>query len=252
MNLIRHGISRITQTERHSRQRQLRLATIVVAVLAMLATFAAPANAKPVAPKNGHGVIEMTVRTCGNASTWQAQAAANGITASSGYLVLRGRTYDIDCTRRAGAAVTVRPAQQQASRAAVRSSSWVHPLASGVRASGPGACPGAARSGHTHKGIDLSARSGTAIRSVGGGQVTVSRYSGSAGWYVVVNHGRYTSTYMHLRVQGARVGTNVAPGSVIGQVGATGNAQGPHLHFEATGAGNTARTARAFGLNLGC
>jgi len=96
-----------------------RAALLLLAVIVATLT-ATPAHAQPVKPKDRHGVIEMTVRTCGNASTWPAQAAANGITAANDYLVLRGRTYDIDCTR---SATTARPPQQQASRSAVRAPS---------------------------------------------------------------------------------------------------------------------------------
>lgn len=100
--------------------RHIRQALIVLAGIATAITVATPAHAQPVVPKDGLGVIEMTVRTCDSAASWKAQAAANGITASSGYLVLRGRTYDIDCNR---SATEVRPPQQQASRSTRTSTS---------------------------------------------------------------------------------------------------------------------------------
>jgi len=224
----------------------LRNATRAALLLVALVTatlISAPAHAQPVTPRPGEGFIAMTARTCGSTTGWSANQTRAGTTWA--YL---GRTYDIQC----GAQRADTRASRNAARTATVTSGWVHPLASGIRASGPGACPGAPRAGHRHAGIDLTARTGTAIRSVGGGQVVLSRYSGSAGWYVRIDHGRYTSTYMHLVRQGARVGTNVAPGTVIGHVGSTGNAKGPHLHFEATGNGNTAQSARANGLGLGC
>lgn len=233
------GRHRATQPERRSRQPQLRyLAAVGLASLLVLAV-ASPANAKPVQPRAGEGFIAMTQRTCGSSAGWQQNQARAGT--AWAYL---GRTYDIQCGTRTSST---------ASRStSVRSSGWVHPLASGVLAKSRGACPGAARSGHIHRGIDLSAPSGTPIRSVAAGTVTVSRFSGSAGYYVVVNHGSSTSTYMHLRQRGLGVGARVNAGQTIGLVGSTGNSTGPHLHFEATGSGNTAQTARAHGLALGC
>jgi len=259
--MIRQGLSRITRTSLPSRQRQLRLATIVVATLALLATVATPANAKPAQPANNDGWILLTARVCnGDSSTWKANRAANG----GGAWVYMGTTYDIRC---AGEAVTAqRPAQQTASRSAVRTSTgwvWTHPLANGQQAPrGQGLCPGDPRYvwkngkkvwDHAHAGIDLTIGRGTPIYAVGGGQVIVSKYSGGAGNYVKIAHaGGYTSTYMHLLSPGVGVGTAVRPGQRIGSVGTTGASSGYHLHFEATGAGNTAQTARAFGLNLGC
>jgi len=260
MNLIRHGRARAKRAEGTSRQNQLRHATALALagslVAVLLLALASPASAKPVTPHKGEGLISMTQRTCGSAATWQAEAARNKVSSANGYRIYLGSSYDITCVGRGDEpqfdAGNARPKPPQASRSG-RSDNWVHPLASGVRASNWKACPGAPRDGHTHVGIDLSAGTGSAVRAVWGGQVIVSHYSGSAGWYVKIAHGgATTSTYMHLRSRGLPVGTGVAPGTVIGYSGATGNAKGPHLHFEATGAGNTAQTVKAHGLNLGC
>src|SRR6188768_3399563 len=75
-----------------------KIATAAIAAALVGATVvASPAYAQPVKPRANEGIISMTTRTCGSASSWRQQAAHNHITAASGYLVLRTRTYDIDC-----------------------------------------------------------------------------------------------------------------------------------------------------------
>lgn len=113
---------------------------------------------------------------------------------------------------------------------------WVHPLPNGARGSG-GGCFGTYRATpwvHYHGGVDLSGPYNMPIRAVHSGVIVVQKYqSGGAGNYVAVDHGNgYQSVYMHLIRPGLPVGTHVQTGQVIGYVGATGDAQGPHLHFE--------------------
>ena len=85
-----------------------------------------------------------------------------------------------------------------------------------------------------HEGIDLSAPRGTPVRSAEAGRVI---YSGSGlsdyGNTVIVKHlGRYSTVYAHNRRNLVRRGDFVEKGQVIAEVGSTGNASGPHLHFE--------------------
>lgn len=84
-----------------------------------------------------------------------------------------------------------------------------------------------------HNGIDYAAPRGTPIYAAGNGKVVRSGYTGPNGNFVVVQHGaRYTTKYLHLDKRMARVGQTVRQGEVIGTVGATGYATGPHLHYE--------------------
>jgi murein DD-endopeptidase MepM/ murein hydrolase activator NlpD len=90
-------------------------------------------------------------------------------------------------------------------------------------------CPGR----HIHTGIDLAAPSGTEIRSATAGIARVGLDPNGAGLYVVVevdSHARVF--YCHLSEFRVRSGESVSPGQVIGLVGATGLATGPHVHFE--------------------
>ena len=89
-------------------------------------------------------------------------------------------------------------------------------------------CPGR----HIHTGIDLAAPTGTAIHSATDGTARIGVDPNGAGNYVVVevdSHARVF--YCHLSEFRVRPGESVSPGQVIGLVGATGLATGPHVHW---------------------
>lgn len=86
-----------------------------------------------------------------------------------------------------------------------------------------------------HRGIDYAAPVGTPVRAAGDGTVRVAGRTRPNGNYVVLRHGEtFETKYLHLSriARGIRQGTRVAQGKVIGYVGATGYATGPHLHYE--------------------
>ncbi|HET6726242.1 MAG TPA: M23 family metallopeptidase [Gammaproteobacteria bacterium] len=86
-----------------------------------------------------------------------------------------------------------------------------------------------------HYGVDLAAPAGTPVHAAGDGRVTFRGRDGGYGKLIIIdNAGPYTTRYGHLRrfAKGIKVGTRVRQGEVIGYVGATGLATGPHLHFE--------------------
>lgn len=86
-----------------------------------------------------------------------------------------------------------------------------------------------------HHGVDYAAPTGTPILSIGDGVVVKKAYqSGGGGNYINIKHNSvYTSQYMHLSkyAKGIDVGTRVKQGQLIGYVGMTGLASGPHLDF---------------------
>jgi murein DD-endopeptidase MepM/ murein hydrolase activator NlpD len=87
----------------------------------------------------------------------------------------------------------------------------------------------------THGGVDYAAAVGTPVRAIGDGLVVTQGTQGSYGNTLVLAHGdRVESLYGHLAAyaNGLRVGQSVHQGDVIGYVGQTGLATGPHLHFE--------------------
>ena len=87
--------------------------------------------------------------------------------------------------------------------------------------------------GH-HEGIDIPAREGTAVAAAESGRVVYSGGRlGDYGNVVIVKHsGRYATVYAHNRRNLVRKGDFVEKGQEIAQVGDTGNASAPHLHFE--------------------
>jgi len=86
-----------------------------------------------------------------------------------------------------------------------------------------------------HHGVDYAAPTGTPVHTVGDGIVTKIGYQANGGGnYVKIKHNSvYTTTYMHLSRfgKGIRSGVYVKQGEIIGYVGATGLATGPHLDF---------------------
>jgi peptidoglycan hydrolase-like protein with peptidoglycan-binding domain len=90
------------------------------------------------------------------------------------------------------------------------------------------------RGNRFHTGLDFPAPTGTPVAAAGAGQVTYAGHL-EGGWGIVVTvaHGNGVRTmYAHLSRVGVKVGSEVAAGAPIGAVGATGQATGPHLHFE--------------------
>jgi murein DD-endopeptidase MepM/ murein hydrolase activator NlpD len=86
-----------------------------------------------------------------------------------------------------------------------------------------------------HKGVDYAARTGTPVKSAGDGIVTFRGRKGGYGQVITVKHGeRYETLYAHLSdfKKGLENGDMVKQGEVIGYVGQTGLATGPHLHYE--------------------
>ena len=90
------------------------------------------------------------------------------------------------------------------------------------------------RRGRHHDGIDIPAKTGTAVRAAEAGRVIHSGGGlGDYGKVVIVKHaGRYSTVYAHNRRNRVRKGEFVEKGQVIAEVGKSGNASGPHVHFE--------------------
>lgn len=86
-----------------------------------------------------------------------------------------------------------------------------------------------------HKGTDYAASTGTPIRATGDGKVIHASRKGGYGNAVILQHGQtYRTLYAHLSkfAKGVRAGSRVRQGQIIGYVGSTGLATGPHLHYE--------------------
>lgn len=86
-----------------------------------------------------------------------------------------------------------------------------------------------------HKGIDFAAPTGTPIKAAGNGRIIERGRKGGYGNAIVLSHGKgITTLYGHMSrfVKGLSVGSYVKQGQVIGYVGMTGLATGPHVHYE--------------------
>lgn len=84
-----------------------------------------------------------------------------------------------------------------------------------------------------HRGIDYAAPRGTPIYAAGDGRVIKAGYSKANGNYVFIQHGeQYVTKYLHLHKRKVKQGQRVKQKQIIGSVGSTGYATGPHLHYE--------------------
>jgi murein DD-endopeptidase MepM/ murein hydrolase activator NlpD len=89
------------------------------------------------------------------------------------------------------------------------------------------------RSGRPHEGIDIAANRGTKIRAAAPGRVILAGWLGGYGRVVIVKHrGTYSTVYAHNSRNHVRKGQFVETGQLLAEVGATGRATGPHVHFE--------------------
>lgn len=205
---------------------------------------AALAASTTVYPQNGEGWIHLTQRVCGTSANWMTVAAGRRLYA--------GQAVSVNC----GATGTTTP-----------TASWVKPVATMTcRPAGGAGAYGAKRPlvgpwRYSHQGVDLGATAhvygGNPIRSVAAGTVTRAGYiSGSAGNGVWVNHagGVQTRSY-HMASVAVKVGQHVNAGQILGYVGATGDATGPHLHLELLVNGthvNPGTFLAAHGVRIGC
>lgn len=107
----------------------------------------------------------------------------------------------------------------------VSAGAYIRPVA-GVRTQGI----------HGYNGVDIGAPTGTPVVASAAGTVIISRqggWNGGYGNYIVIEHANGTQTlYAHNSENAVGIGEYVVQGQVIGYVGATGKATGPHLHFE--------------------
>ncbi len=84
-----------------------------------------------------------------------------------------------------------------------------------------------------HRGTDYAAPTGTPVVAAGKGRVIKSTYDKYNGHHVFIQHGdKYVTKYLHFSKRKVKKGDIVKQGQVIGLLGATGLASGPHLHYE--------------------
>lgn len=84
----------------------------------------------------------------------------------------------------------------------------------------------------SHTGQDFAAPMGSPVKVTADGTVVQTDLGSTYGKSILVDHGSYQTLYAHLSAEDVKVGDTVSKGQVIGKVGDTGNATGPHLHYE--------------------
>jgi len=86
-----------------------------------------------------------------------------------------------------------------------------------------------------HNGTDFAAKVGNPVFATGTGTVEFAAEKDELGNTIIVNHGNgYVTSYSHLKDMRTRKGRQVKKGDIIGTIGTTGNASGPHLHYTIT------------------
>ena len=140
---------------------------------------------------------------------------------------LRAAKAQADRLAAAAKAAAEKRAREAAERARPR---WVKPILNYGMSAGFGQSSYLWSSVHT--GQDFTAPTGTPIRAAGDGKIISAGWDGSYGQKIVVLHADGTETWYAHMSSFVRTGGTVKAGDVIGRVGSTGNATGPHLHFE--------------------
>ncbi len=98
------------------------------------------------------------------------------------------------------------------------------------------------RNGRFHQGIDIGAPNGTPILASDNGLVVFEGWYSAYGRLIIIEHGEYFTYYAHNSSNKVGVGDIVEQGEMIGYIGVSGNATGPHLHFEIRSGGIRGKT----------
>jgi hypothetical protein len=102
-----------------------------------------------------------------------------------------------------------------------------------------------------HRGVDIGAKKGSPVKAANGGTVVLAEGLHYGGKTVILNHGKGLHTiYCHLSKIRVKAGARVRKGQVIGSVGATGRATGPHLHWGMTIRETTVNPLSVFSLSF--
>lgn len=186
-------------------------------MVAVIFGFTASAAASPVHVVSGDTFSALVSKHCGT-SDWQDVSFPG----RNKNLIYAGETIDITCAGTVPARKTVSAPVQTVQVSA----SWANPL------------PGHTsycnfwqwRGTYNHRGEDIPASYGTPIHAVHSGNVQ-TQWNGGGGNMTIITHDGMAEVYMHQSSYRVRSGY-VNAGDVIGYVGATGDASGPHLHLE--------------------
>jgi murein DD-endopeptidase MepM/ murein hydrolase activator NlpD len=138
--------------------------------------------------------------------------------------------------RRTGRARASSTSAIQVQQAPVVAATGVFPVQGPYSFGGPEMRFGAVRDGHAHQGQDIAAARGTPVVAPRAGVIYWRAYQAAGAGHYVVLHGDDARDYVFMHLQGGSLlvvkGQSVAAGEPLAAVGASGHADGPHLHFE--------------------
>ncbi|MGY8973441.1 MAG: M23 family metallopeptidase [Sphingomonadales bacterium] len=182
--------------------------SLVLALVAGFGIAAAPAHAQETNAAAAVGAIDMSKVTA------PAQAGDD-----AQFQQLFAKWDELDRTTPAAARVSV-PSRMPLDDTRLTSDYGMrtHPVLGGRR---------------SHKGVDLSAPTGTPIYATADGYISKAEWFSSYGKYVSIEHGANLQTrFAHMSDIAVTAGSRVKKGDIIGYVGSTGRSTGPHLHYE--------------------
>ena len=182
--------------------------SLVLALMAGFGIAAAPAHAQETNAAAAVGAIDMSKVTA------PAQAGDD-----AQFQQLFAKWDELDRTTPAAARVSV-PSRMPLDNTRLTSDYGMrtHPVLGGRR---------------SHKGVDLSAPTGTPIYATADGYISKAEWFSSYGKYVSIEHGANLQTrFAHMSDIAVTAGSRVKKGDIIGYVGSTGRSTGPHLHYE--------------------
>lgn len=206
-------------------------------------------------PSSGSTLSSIAKRYYGNAGLWALIYNANRTKIKNPNVVFAGQRLYVPVLNASKKPSAPAPVAKPKPVVVASSSGTFNPLPGAVLTS----CYGW-RGNAMHQGIDMAKPSGTPIHVVGSGIVV------KAGWVysgygisvmVKMDNGGVYSHYAHMSRLAVGAGQRVNANQVIGYVGATGDATGPHLHFEIHQGSiwnqiNPAPWLRAHGVSIGC
>ena len=182
--------------------------SLVLALMAGFGIAAAPAHAQETNAAAAVGAIDMSKVTAPTQAGDDAQ-----------FQQLFAKWDELDRTTPAAARVSV-PSRMPLDDTRLTSDYGMrtHPVLGGRR---------------SHKGVDLSAPTGTPIYATADGYISKAEWFSSYGKYVSIEHGANLQTrFAHMSDIAVTAGSRVKKGDIIGYVGSTGRSTGPHLHYE--------------------
>lgn len=185
------------------------------------------------ADRGTHGLFQFTTRRGQDLKITDLTNVPEVVNKTAAYIKALEKKYEGDQDRIIGALVAGEAAMDQEGKgASFEFGSVVDGATQGSLTS-----PFGMRKGKPHQGVDIAANVGQRVTSLLPGRVVRVDYGKGYGKYIDVDHGiidgkRTITRYAHLSSHHVKAGMQIQAGAVVGLAGETGNARGPHLHFE--------------------